>query len=64
MHSKLDIIVEQSHFLAWLKGRQSNVRASIAAEGISQGTVATAAHLAFNSEVNLGHFIIRQPQCL
>lgn len=50
---KLDFVVDQANFLAWLERWQANVRAAIAAESVAKGAVTTRSNLALNSEVNL-----------
>lgn len=50
--SQLNIIIQQPYLLTGLERRQPNVRASVAAESISQCAVATGADLALDGEVN------------
>ena len=46
-------VVEQANLLAGLEGRQTDVRAGAAAEGVAEGAVVAGARLAFDGEVEL-----------
>lgn len=54
---QLYIIVQQANLLARLERRQTNVRATIAAESVTECTVAARADLALDREINLGEVV-------
>lgn len=55
MHNlELNVVIEKPHFLARLECGQTNVRAAIASERITEGTVSAAAHLALDGKVYFG----------
>lgn len=55
--SQLNVVVQQAHFLTRLERWESNIRAPVASEGITQGAIPTAAYLALHCEVDLGKVI-------
>ena len=65
--SQLNVIVNQPHLLARLKGREANVRAAIATERIAQRAVATGAYFSLNGKVDFGEVVgiqLETFQCL
>jgi len=55
---QLHVVVQQSYLVARCKRWQSNIRAPITAKCISEGAIATAAHLALDREVNFGEVLL------
>ena len=58
--SQLHLIVHQPNLLSWLERRQTNVRTAIAPEGIAQGAIATASHLALHGEIDFCQVVCLQ----
>lgn len=61
---QLDIVVEQTHLLTWLEGRQADVGTAIASEGVTQCAVSAAANLSLDGEVDLGEIVSSQLHCV
>jgi len=61
---QLNIVVEQPDLFARLESGQADIRAAVTSEGVAQSTVAAAADLTFDSEVDLSKVIGTQLQSL
>lgn len=57
IHLQLHIIVHQPDLLARLECRQTNIRTPVAAERISQRTIATRAHFALHCEIHFSEIV-------
>jgi hypothetical protein len=65
--SQLNVIVNQPHLLARLKGREANVRAAVAAERIAQRAVTAGTYFSLNGKVDFGQVVgiqLETFQCL
>jgi hypothetical protein len=54
---KLHVIIQQPNLLSRLERRQTDIRTSIAAEGITQSAVPARSDLALNREIDLGEIV-------
>ncbi|RJE16445.1 hypothetical protein PHISCL_11218, partial [Aspergillus sclerotialis] len=54
---QLDLIVQQSNLLARFEGREPNIRAAVASEGISKTAVTTTSNFSLHSKVDLGQIV-------
>lgn len=53
----MDIIIEDPHLLAGLEGREANVRAPVAPEGVAEGAVAAGADFSLDRKVDFGEVV-------
>lgn len=54
---QLDIVIEDPHLLAGLEGRETDVGAPVAAEGVAEGAVAAGAYFSLDGEVDFGEVV-------
>lgn len=59
----MSLVIQQTDFLAGLEGRQTDVRTAVAAKGITERTISTAADLSLDCKVHLCEIVRSDLDC-